>query len=107
MNDEQEAELRYEAGMYQSLYENAQARIETLEAALRNCVQYHVKAAADCRAISAVNQGNDLGENSLNHAVDHEIAAEDIGDIARAALAPERSSSDMYEDTFKHLEKDK
>jgi predicted DNA-binding ribbon-helix-helix protein len=65
-------------------------KIETLEAALRACVQYHVKAAADCRAIAAVNQDNDLGENSLNHAVDHEIAAEDIGDIVRAALAPEQ-----------------
>ena len=31
----QAAELRYEAGMYQSLYENAKARIEALEAALR------------------------------------------------------------------------
>jgi predicted DNA-binding ribbon-helix-helix protein len=61
-------------------------KIETLEAALRACVQYHVKAAADNRAIAAVNQNNDLGENSLNHAVDHEIAAEDIGDIVRAAL---------------------
>jgi hypothetical protein len=29
---EQEAELRYEAGMYQSLYETAKARIEALEA---------------------------------------------------------------------------
>lgn len=65
-------------------------RIEALEAALRACVQYHVKAAADNRAIAAVNQNNDLGENSLNHAVDHEIAAEDIRDIARAALTPEQ-----------------
>ena len=64
-----------------------EARIEALEAALRACVQYHVKAAADNRAIAAVNQNNDLGEDSLNHAVDHEIAAEDIGDIVRAVLA--------------------
>ena len=67
--------------------EAAAARIEALEAALRACVQYHVKAAADCRAIAAVNQDNDLGADSLTHAVDHLIAAEDIGDIARAALA--------------------
>ena len=62
------------------------ARIEALEAALRACVQYHVKAAADNRAIAAANQNNDLGEDSLTAAIDHEIAAEDIGDIVRAAL---------------------
>ena len=62
------------------------ARIEALEAALEKCVQYHVKAAADCRAISAVNQDNDLGEDSLTAAIDHEIAADDIGEIVRAAL---------------------
>ena len=66
------------------------ARIEALEAALRACVQYHVKAAADNRAIAAVNQDNDLGDNSLNHAVDHDIAAECIGRIVHAALAPEQ-----------------
>jgi hypothetical protein len=66
------------------------ARIEALEAALRGCVQYHVKAAADCRAISAVNQDNDLGGDSLTAAIDHEIAADDIGEIARAALAGEQ-----------------
>jgi hypothetical protein len=65
-------------------------RISVLEAALRACVQYHVKAAADCRAISAVNQNNDLGEDSLTAAIDHEIAADDIGEIVRAALAPEQ-----------------
>ena len=70
-----------------------QARIEALEAALRACVQYHVKAAADNRAIAAVNQNNDLGADSLNHAVDHEIAAEDIGDIVRAALVPEQKAT--------------
>jgi hypothetical protein len=63
-------------------------RIKALEAALRSCVQYHVKAAADCRAISAVNQDNDLGPDSLTSAIDHDIAAEDIAEIARAALAP-------------------
>jgi hypothetical protein len=68
----------------------ANDRIEALETALQACVQYHVKAAADNRAIAAVNQNNDLGENSLNHAVDHEIAAEDIGEIARTALTPEQ-----------------
>jgi hypothetical protein len=66
--------------------DQAAARIEALEAALRNCVQYHVKAAADCRAISAVNQENDLGSDSLTAAIDHEIAADDIGEIVRAAL---------------------
>ena len=66
--------------------EAAAARIEKLEAALRDCVRYHVKAAADNRAIAAVNQNNDLGEDSLTAAIDHEIAAEDIGDIVRAAL---------------------
>ena len=70
-----------------AIMEKATARIEALKAALRACVQYHVKAAADNRAIAAVNQNNDLGEDSLNHAVDHEIAAEDIGDIVRAVLA--------------------
>ena len=73
--------------------EAAAARIATLEAALQACVQYHVKAAADCRAIAAVNQNNDLGADSLNHAVDHEIAAEDIGDIVRAALVPEQKAT--------------
>jgi len=68
----------------------ANTHIEALEAALRACVQYHVKATADCRAIAAVNQDNALGEDSLTHAVDHLIAAEDIGEIARAALAPEQ-----------------
>jgi len=63
------------------------SRIEALEAALRACVQYHVLAAADCRAISAVNQDNSLGGDSLTAAIDHDIAAEDIGEIARAALA--------------------
>jgi hypothetical protein len=62
------------------------ARIEQLEAALRACVQYHVQNAADCRAIAAVNRDNDLGSDSETHAIDHDIAAEDIGDIARAAL---------------------
>ena len=66
--------------------EAAAARIEALEAALRACVQYHVKAAADNRAIAAVNRDNPLGEDSLTAAIDHDIAAEDIGDIARAAL---------------------
>ena len=69
-----------------AIMEKATARIEALKAALRACVQYHVKAAADNRAIAAVNQNNDLGEDSLTAAIDHEIAAEDIGDIARAAL---------------------
>ena len=73
-----------------AIMEKATARIEALKAALRACVQYHVKAAADCRAIAAVNQDNSLGDDSLTHAIDHEIAAEDIGDIARAALAPEQ-----------------
>jgi len=76
-----------------AIMEKATARIEALKAALRACVQYHVKAAADNRAIAAVNQDNALGENSLNHAVDHEIAAEDIGDIVRAALAPEQKAT--------------
>ena len=39
MNEEQEAELRYEAGMYQSLYEKAKDRIEVLETALREIVK--------------------------------------------------------------------
>jgi hypothetical protein len=39
MTDEQEAELRYEAGMYQALYENAKNRIEALEAALREIAE--------------------------------------------------------------------
>jgi hypothetical protein len=65
------------------------ARIEALEAALRKCVQYHVEAAADCRAISAVNQDNCLGPDSLTAAIDHDIAAEDIGEIVRAALDKE------------------
>ena len=73
-----------------AIMEKATARIEVLKAALRACVQYHVKAAADNRAIAAVNQNNDLGEDSLTAAIDHDIAAEDIGDIARAALALEQ-----------------
>jgi hypothetical protein len=75
----------------QSMSINAklQARIEALEAALRKCVQYHVEAAADCRAISAVNQDNCLGPDSLTAAIDHDIAAEDIGEIVRAALDKE------------------
>lgn len=68
--------------------EAAAARIEALEAALRVCVQYHVIAAADCRAISAVNRDNPLGVEMLTLAIDHDMAAEDIGEIARAALAP-------------------
>jgi len=81
-----------------AIMEKATARIEVLKAALRACVQYHVKAAADNRAIAAVNQDNALGENSLNHAVDHEIAAEDIGDIVRAALAPEPPGMHKFTD---------
>ena len=73
-----------------SLSEDAADRIEALETALRACVQYHVKAAADNRAIAAVNQNNDLGADSLTAAIDHEIAAEDIGDIVRAALTGEQ-----------------
>ena len=73
-----------------AIMEKATVRIEALKAALRACVQYHVKAAADNRAIAAVNQDNALGEDSLTAAIDHDIAAEDIGDIARAALAPEQ-----------------
>ena len=69
----------------------ANTRIEALEAALRDCVNYHVKSAADCRAIAAVNQDNSLGDDSLTHAIDHDIAAEDIAEIANAALAPEQS----------------
>jgi hypothetical protein len=68
--------------------DEAAARIKALEAALRKCVQYHVEAAADCRAISAVNQDNCLGPDSLTAAIDHDIAAEDIGEIVRAALDP-------------------
>ena len=78
---------------YAAVYEDwhkKRRRIEALEAALRACVQYHVKAAADNRAIAAVNQDNPLGEDSLTAAIDHDIAAEDIGDIVRAALAPEQ-----------------
>ena len=73
-----------------AIMEKATARIEALKAALRACVQYHVKAAADNRAIAAVNQDNPLGEDSLTAAIDHDIAAEDIGDIARAAFALEQ-----------------
>jgi DNA replication initiation complex subunit (GINS family) len=36
MTQQQAAELRYEAGMYQSLYETAKKRIEALEAALQD-----------------------------------------------------------------------
>ena len=39
MTDEEAANLRYEAGMYQSLYENAAARIDALEAALRTLLK--------------------------------------------------------------------
>lgn len=65
MTDEQKAELRYEAGMYQSLYENAKARIEALEAALREIM-------------TAVK------DEEWDKAPPH------IYEIARAALAPEQ-----------------
>ena len=84
------AALQSALEVYAIRFKKQADRIEALEAALRACVQYHVKAAADCRAIAAVNQNNDLGEDSLTAAIDHDIAAEDIGDIARAALAPEQ-----------------
>ena len=69
------------------LYWEAAQYIETLEVALLACVQYHIHAAAECRSIAAVNQHNDLGIDCLGHAIDHDIAAEALGDIARVALA--------------------
>ncbi len=59
MTDEQEAELRYEAGMYQSLYEVARARIEALEAALREIKDQYLtpdQSSAIARAALAPEQ---------------------------------------------------
>ncbi len=47
-------------------------------AALEEAAQYHDKEAADCRAITAVNQDNQLGIDSAIHAIDHDLAAVEI-----------------------------
>ena len=73
MTEEQEAELRYEAGMYQSLYENAKARIEALEAALREIAGQML-----------------IDEHDEDYNGDYETGYEAIVRIARAAFAPEQ-----------------
>jgi hypothetical protein len=57
-------------------------RIEALEAALQEIVQYHVKAVAACSALGTI-QRDDHGRTQ---AIVHDIAAEDIREIIRAAL---------------------
>ena len=94
MTEEQAAELRYEAGMYQSLYEVAAARIEALEAELSTAQQViydlteGITGTIQCdriealeaalRIITFMKPANDLLGQIL-----------DIKHIAFAALAPE------------------
>jgi hypothetical protein len=54
------------------------ALADVRNAALEEAAQYHDKEAADCKAIAAVNQDNKLGADCETHAIDHEMAADDI-----------------------------
>jgi uncharacterized coiled-coil protein SlyX len=85
MTDEQEAELRYEAGMYQSLYETAKARIEALEK--------HKRLQTE----DIMNLGAQLGqawvriealEGCLREIKDQYLTPDQSSAIAKAALAP-------------------
>jgi N-methylhydantoinase B/oxoprolinase/acetone carboxylase alpha subunit len=67
-DQERIANLQYEAGMYESLYENAKTRIEALEAALREIMKI----------------ANDDDEPDWLNTLDR------LNDVARAALAPEQ-----------------
>ena len=81
MTDEQEAELRYEAGMYQSLYETAKTRIEALEAALRQSDE----------ALDQMLIWMPSGFAPQSQANAMRLAYEARKVIARAALAPDQT----------------
>jgi hypothetical protein len=70
-DQERIANLQYEAGMYESLYENAKTRIEALEAALREIARGEGTYSLD----------------RYQHACN---TIEEMKSIARAALAPEQ-----------------
>lgn len=60
---------------------------------LERAAKYHDGQARDCRAIAAVNCDNDLGSDCETHAIDHDVAADDIRGISQAtkpfaALSP-------------------
>lgn len=53
-------------------------------AGLERAAKYHDDHARDCRAITAVNGDNDLGPDCETHAIDHEVAADEIRAISEA-----------------------
>jgi site-specific recombinase len=73
MSEEQEAELRYEAGMYQSLYEKAKDRIAALEADHVNkeiCDSYALENQRFYDRIEALEAALDETEADLRKIVD-------------------------------------
>lgn len=53
-------------------------------AGLERAAMYHEAQAADCRAIAAVNRDNEMGSDCETHAIDHDIAADEIRAISQA-----------------------
>jgi len=57
-------------------------------AGLERAAKYHEAQASDCRHIAAVNNDNDLGSDCETHAIDHDIAADEIRSISQATIEP-------------------
>lgn len=53
-------------------------------AGLERAAKYHDAQARDCRAIASVNRDNALGPDCETHAIDHDIAADEIRAISRS-----------------------
>jgi hypothetical protein len=91
MTDEQEAELRYEAGMYQALYENAKNRIEALEATLRLIEGYEEKYNPIGRIAALEAALRRIADAPAWGAPDRwETTPAEVRQFASAALAPEQ-----------------
>jgi len=76
--------------------------------ALEEAAQYHDRNAACCRAIALVNLDNDLGTDSKIHAVDHEIAAEDIRSMkVSPPKQPSKSGEPVWPDNYESNDLDK
>ncbi|WP_291869738.1 hypothetical protein [Bradyrhizobium sp.] len=58
--------------------------VQGYHAGLERAAKYHDDHASDCRAIAAVNSDNDLGPDCETHAIDHDVAADEIRGISQA-----------------------
>lgn len=64
----------------------------TFNAGLEAAARWHEQQARDCRSIASVNQDNDLGSDCETHAIDHDIAAEEIRALSTPAPQVEREA---------------